>query len=97
MRTHTPAPWFVTHEDSNTIKVTGETTTGERIATIKSPHWDDEAVGNALLIAAAPEMLDDLKALVLALYLLEVGERVDLKPLVAAARATIEKAGGSYE
>lgn len=58
-QTHTPGPWFESAEDGDKICDSN----GYPVAEIDTPRCESETNANARLIAAAPEMLAALKAL----------------------------------
>ena len=80
---HTPGPWF--YDDSLKSKIM---INAKRAAVAVVPYLDEEAKANARLLAAAPELLDALQALVGA---------VSDPALVAQAQAAIRKAQGKPE
>ena len=89
MAGHTPGPWrFMTD------------TTGEYLAVFATPQGGTKVIcpvkiadeANAHLIAAAPELLDALRALVQVYE--KVGGPLAVDPKVADARAAIAKAEG---
>lgn len=66
--THTPGPWFIggRHNDSiipESHRKAKDNPEGYRIASIQAfyEEWADESAANARLIAAAPELLNELK------------------------------------
>lgn len=67
---HTPGPWF--YDDSLKSRITINSSTAS-IAAI--PYLDKEAVANARLIAAAPELLAALNAIVFQVFQGSVWER----------------------
>lgn len=95
---HTPAPWVMHAKSiSGAYQITGATDGSLRIATVTNAP-NDEA--NARLIAAAPELLEALKAMTeraesMASMLNSMGlpaYYLEAAPKIEAARATIQKA-----
>lgn len=87
---HTPGPWFYSQEsidhDWYIVTING----GLIVANVNS-HW--RQVANARLVAAAPDLLEALKAVVSAWEVtgpIEAAERMDAA--IHAARAAIAKA-----
>jgi hypothetical protein len=72
MSNYTPGPWKIVTSERGRIYIRTESLEFIADCTIRnapvrgdpSPHWADEAMANAALIAAAPEMLTELKSLV---------------------------------
>lgn len=95
---HTPGPWDVDEGDKSTIY---ELDAANPIAEVFSDRSAEENEANARLIAAAPELLDALTALldeaedVFVCMADATGiDRHNLPPQFAAARAAIAKAEG---
>ena len=89
---HTPGPWFVT-SDASTVYEKDEL--GCRADTICRLVGNPFAAGNARLIAAAPELLDALEALMVTIDAqINAGLRWDPETVVAT-RAAIAKARGT--
>ena len=100
--THTPGPWHLSIA-ANGASVSARTDSGATVALTKSDHPDTKGrkEANARLIAAAPEMLDELDVRVADLVMLrkaiEAGDpkaelliRVD--EMLRETRAVISKA-----
>ena len=66
---HTPGPWIIEAETCHTGDIATVHNTAEKWVTIYAPHWMETGMGeheqsaNARLIAAAPELLEALKAM----------------------------------
>lgn len=93
---HTPGPWkihpYTVDEKFNQVKDIGPT--GWAVANVIGPFerkWDDTAESNASLIAAAPDLLQTLVA-ILAMCT-GTGNEAD-RIIAAACRAAIAKAEG---
>ena len=98
---HTPGPWRVARNWRDKLAIVGPTndrvsTASDRICNL--PHRKNgEGEANADLIAAAPELLEALEA-VLTVEIPIVTMQEDwhrIKPIVEKARAVIAKAKGS--
>ena len=97
---HTPGPWSSASldQDSNHLEVFAGTTDGEQVAVVKGHDLSTgkyyEAIANARLIAAAPELLEALEETSAALlqYFSGVGSKVDAKTRYELARTAIVKA-----
>ena len=94
MSKHTPGPWEVAYQDKNGQSVVK----GEHIEVATCWHHcvgsiEKEMHANARLIAAAPELLEALKELMVA------ADRVSAEPVtwLGKARAAIAKAEGTTE
>lgn len=90
---HTPGPWFTFNDGKRVAGPESTIGAGQGVALCSMrARSDDEAKANALLIAAAPDLLDALKAA------LELLEREFPKPApngqIAKARRAIAKAEG---
>ena len=88
---HTPSPWTVSGKQVKSIDH------GKRytVATANNPKFTDEAnANNARLIAAAPDLLAALQALVGEADLGELDYDDDTRALLDNARAAIERATG---
>ena len=101
MSKHTPGPWEIDNERDEAIcvwKRGGEGAISGVIATVRTTTWchneqQDEQRGNARLIAAAPELLEALKAC--DLQLLQSNNDSDYaREAHEAALAAIAKAEG---
>lgn len=79
---HTPGPWWAD-------AWYGINKEGNELATVRETFPADEGVANALLIAAAPDLLDALKALIRAGHLLNSSSNE-----WNAVHAAIDKAEG---
>lgn len=97
MGKHTPGPWIISNTDRVTIKDnSGHTSDASDIAYINDEkenwgdYYDGDWTANARLIAAAPELLEALKAM----YMTFVIERETLGPAETLALAAIAKAEG---
>lgn len=91
--THTPGPWSVELVAGLPVIVAGRHRVGEAqvdggIGRLKEPGVREEVAANARLIAAAPEMLEALKAAERELQELESSDALFM------ARAAIDKAEG---
>lgn len=71
MSKHTPGPWVVSDVDTVNPRIDGQDGRGIAHATQRDPHpvngqgiTIEQAMANALLIAAAPDLLDALMRLV---------------------------------
>lgn len=104
MNRFTPGPWHVSELDRRTVgpirvlRAEGTTTDlpqMQAVATVKVRLVDAETDANACLIAAAPELLDGIKAMV-SLY--DLIQRTSLgasvRDKLARAEAAIAKAEG---
>lgn len=100
----TPGPW---ETRLKTMSVQGRlhvAVSAGNYPTAFTPAWDrpepgevdgtDEALANASLIAAAPEMYEALSKLVTQTKLLGVAMNTDLEPFVALGEAVLAKAEG---
>lgn len=105
---HTPGPWMAAQRPSSTAGLPiVSTATGRSIAGVTFysvgkgfEQHDRESAANALLIAAAPDLLAELKAMTdHYVKLASSGDcgfwNADAEPIVMRARAAIAKAGGS--
>lgn len=88
---HTPGPWRVTGPNVRA---------GDALLAMVTDHWanektpDAEKMANARLIAAAPELLAALHALVGEADLGEIDHDDDTRALIERARDAIERATG---
>lgn len=107
MSTHTPGPWALSHVCGGNYTVLPESHkkhASHAIASVHENHGEENAA-NARLIAAAPELLEALKVMKVALRQLEnmtaeLLSDADCRELSKAhnqARAAIAKAEGSAE
>jgi hypothetical protein len=100
---HTPGPWQWSHNgasthDTHCIEISG----GDRIGNVAycqsytGDGYDDrsETIANARLIAAAPELLEALQAIVKSLADHDDEGMVEHAAQMVAARAAIAKATG---
>jgi hypothetical protein len=91
---HSPAPWELgTHPGNHNLNIVKPVLFGSRVTVL--PEWEGGHVSiknraDALLIAAAPEMLEALEALVEC----EWNQPADLEACQREARAIITKATG---
>lgn len=85
---HTPGPWFVEETPAAGIRVVHGDQDSEGFrddVIIRGTISDKQALANARLIAAAPEMLDALK------HIAKYGKRCDVRWI---AQTAIKKAEG---
>lgn len=106
MSNHTPGPWIVKSHSfgCDEIIYDGAVTKGDShgdriICIMPTPHLFGENLANARLIAAAPDLLDALKALVDRDFSFLDGKMIDSSELITvaqvmAARLAIAKAEG---
>jgi hypothetical protein len=99
MKNHTPGPWCIeqfaqSYGKTEDRTITGYTRTGNplRIGCAYNVMGPNETDANARLIAAAPDMLETLKAIVAMLD--HAGVCSDTAPAYNAAMNTIAKATG---
>ena len=97
---HTPGPWFVDKvEDRNAFNIFPVGATHALLA-VKGPEFDGAhsyalaAKANAILIAAAPELLEALRGLVASLSDADDEGLIEHASQMEAARAAIAKAVG---
>lgn len=84
---HTPGPWWV---DDNGCVAAGHGDTYETIAIMHDWQGDSEREANARLIAAAPELLEALRAVLDEIDENECGQSLSVR--IGKARAAIAKA-----
>ena len=89
---HTPGPWTILPNTPHFVRAMHPAEGMQPVATVY--HFDGELAANARLIAAAPELLEALEAVLpdLEHYVATHGPGPDKR--LAAARAAIAKARG---
>lgn len=95
MSAHTPGPWEISPPWSGFSKITGangELIFGLAAGSAEEKRSDEECEANALLIAAAPDLLKFLVAWVESTDLSE--QTGSMRPVYLGARAAIAKAKG---
>ena len=94
MAKHTPAPWRVgEHEKKACLYVdAGDSSMGAVACLWDAGKSRTETEANARLIAAAPDLLDSLKAMVALVSLLTGPTDTIAAPALVAAHAAIDKA-----
>ena len=92
MKAHTPGPWAILPNTPHFVRAMHPADGMQPVATVY--HFDGELAANARLIAAAPELLEALEAVLpdLEHYVATHGPGPDKR--LAAARAAIAKARG---
>lgn len=86
---HTPGPWYTTAKGNKYQAQIAQEPTGK---TISVTYTGNDA--DARLIAAAPDLLAALEALVSIIYSEQPNPSVSLRALIPQARAAIAKAKG---
>ena len=95
MKAHTPGPWEVSDTGGNIYGATGDVVAS--IHGLPKPHLAGERRANALLVAAAPELLEALEKCRKALEVATTPLSMDREEVIAAqnlARYAIAKATG---
>ena len=89
---HTPGPWTILPNTPHFVRAMHPAEGMQPVATVY--HFDGELAANAMLIAAAPTLLDALEAVIpdLEHYVATHGPGPDKR--LAIARAAIAKARG---
>jgi hypothetical protein len=94
---HTPGPW-----EARTFLVVGGKRFSDRICHVGSstslgPSRSDESVANARLIAAAPDLLEAIKALSASIFAPDDGRSPELSAALRMTVSAIAKAEGGAE
>jgi len=98
MSTHTAGPWFVTTDHTGKVATVYADSEGARVCTflgaVPRNLGPDSIAANARLIAAAPDLLDALKAIVKSLADQDDEGLIEHAQPMIDARAAIKKATG---
>lgn len=87
MSKHTKGPWLV---NGDQVEVSAEHNDGYRVCDVFGPDYK----ANALLIAAAPDLLDALKALSASIFVSDAPQVPDLSSAIRMTIDAIAKAEG---